>query len=269
MKIKYILFVFLVICGVELQVQAMLKPACFSHLMSKQKHSTVIFATPHEGRAMRLMLKQQGFYKTFSSKNFIRDYELRDKESIRTIAMEFTQQLVTCRLFESPEIAVEDQIIPIDEGRDPDIVTKVYEIDGEHGKEVVGFHTYKIYNSKRWFEWLYNKVVSEPRGPDAQFHHLAVASKHQGKGFGKALFADALQDCQSKSVECITFTTTPSAPEKLFEFYKRFGFEYSEPAQGIGPRTVACYSKTWKKRLKPHPIIIFTHQVMRWIFKHK
>lgn len=103
-------------------------------------------------------------------------------------------------------------------------------------------------------------VASGPIGPDAHFSNFAVSSEYQGKGFGKELFLDAIKDCEDRSVNRITLYTTEQASWKLEAFYEQNGFSW------LNWRAFIMRGATfWSKRLRPHPAIIFTSGIFKWL----
>ncbi len=259
------------------------------------KHTVTFFSTLQEARTLRKAFKQQGFTKIVCleqrmqcctsasgsgpdkdymheefndciSEEFegICDYQSSFEEPISVIALKNIHLLSSIPLFGCSEKAykkiLESEIIPALNSKN--ITTKVYVLNGTP----VAFINYTISNPKRWFESWYNKIVPEQIGPNASMHHLAVDDMHQGKGIGKILVSDALQDCQNKSVNCITLFTTPGCSSKTESFYKHFGFEITkESATKLG-------ATKWCKRFKPHPLTLFTASFlahMKKLFKSK
>lgn len=166
--------------------------------------------------------------------------EVRFKEDLQT------KKLVPCNSLE----LLHERIMPaINKGSST--TTKVYLLNGK----AVGFINYCIYEP----------FIPSPFGPNAIINFLAVDDQYQGIGIGTALLEDALKDCQNQSVCYIELSTTGFTwfdGKPLHYFYLKFGFS------AIGDSRYTGVTK-YKKRLKPHSIILISKAVFEWIQKFR
>lgn len=115
--------------------------------------------------------------------------------------------------------------------------------------EPVGFITYDM-----WEPW-HRKWINSELGPNAKIHHVAVATKHQSKGYKSALMDHAMQEFRNNQVNRATLWITASNNE-LDRFYSRYGFRVVHCSR-------ACSAERYIAQIGPHPLLAFFRKIIR------
>jgi ribosomal-protein-alanine N-acetyltransferase len=87
---------------------------------------------------------------------------------------------------------------------------------------------------------------------DAEIYNVAVAEKHQGKGFGQLLFDNFMESCRPHSVQSVWLEVRESNRQAI-DFYARNGFEPVQTRNNFyqNPREHAVLMRLLLKKQTP------------------